>query len=255
MKKQIHFFGCSFTAGDELIDEELFPWKKDPDVDFHEYYKRRNEYLIEAEKQEEYQLKNKTLAYPAILNNDNYQTYNHAANGAGFRTNIYKILNIIYTQPVDIIFLQIPPVGRELYVHDDGFVNSLSLAFEPHLPKLKDYVKAKNISHKLLQSSLDDLMDLIMISNLAKQKNIKLVVIDLFFELVKRSQDLANFENFEFICTNYIKEIEQLDLIRIVSRIKQFQMISKGGHFTRTAHQEIADHIQAYLENNLKPQA
>lgn len=29
MMTNIHFFGCSFTAGDELTDDYFFPWKKD----------------------------------------------------------------------------------------------------------------------------------------------------------------------------------------------------------------------------------
>ena len=27
--KTIHFFGCSFTAGHELPDDDVIPWKKD----------------------------------------------------------------------------------------------------------------------------------------------------------------------------------------------------------------------------------
>lgn len=255
MKKQMHFFGCSFTAGDELSDEEIFPWKKDPGLTFKEYYERRNDYLLNDIRNDEYQLKNKIFAYPSLLNNENYQTYNHAVNGVGLRTNIYKIMELIYSQEVDIIFLQVPPVGRELYINETGFINSIALAFEPRLPEMKNYVRAKNVSHQLFQSSLEDLMDLIMISNLAKQKNIRLIVLDFFFELVKRSQDLAKFDDFKFIRTNYINEIEQINMVQLINDIKQRRQFLLGGHFNKQSHQEIADHIQAYLQNNLKPQA
>jgi hypothetical protein len=252
MKKQVHFFGCSFTAGDELIDQDIFPWIT-KEMSIQEYYNRRNEYLADPQKNEEYQIKNKLFAYPALLNSDSWQTHNHAVNGVGLRTNIYKIMELIFNQSADIIFLQVPPVGRELYVYSTGFVDSVALAFEPKKPELKNYVKSKNVSHGIYQSSLEDLMDIIMLSNLAKQKNVRLIVLDFFFELVKRSEDIAHFEDFKFIRTNYIKEIEQIDLIPLVNKIRQGKLILKGGHFSRLAHQYIADEIRPVLQEFFKP--
>jgi hypothetical protein len=58
MITNIHFFGCSFTAGDELIDDYFFPWKKDC-LTADEYYNKRSLVFKIREKSDFYNKQNK----------------------------------------------------------------------------------------------------------------------------------------------------------------------------------------------------
>ena len=68
--KHLHFFGCSYTAGDELSDEEFFPWKKDC-ATIEEYYSRRNQLMSDVSFMENYLRSNKNKAYPALDGQNN----------------------------------------------------------------------------------------------------------------------------------------------------------------------------------------
>jgi hypothetical protein len=106
------------------------------------------------------------------------------------------------------------------------------------------------MSHSNIQYSLDDLMDLLMLNNVARQKNVKLYVIDMLNQLEARLQDLNGVGGFQFVHDNLLKEINLIDL---PLHLKRQQTLA--GHITKQAHREFAELIQAMLPNILNSKA
>lgn len=251
----LHFFGCSLTAGDELSDEEFFPWKvtcNSPE----EYFNRRNKQLLDGNLSDKYEKSNRKLAYPALIENELYKTYSYAKNGASLKENIYRVLKLIYeNNDIGAIFLQIPPPGREMYIIGKDFVTTLRFAdakkvFTNEDDNIDRYIKSKAMSHFPVQYSLEDLMDLLMITNVAKQRNIKLFVINITNQLETRLNDINGIQNFQSIHDNLLKEINLIDL---PTHLKRQQTLA--GHITKSGHQEFAELIQAMLPDILNLQA
>jgi hypothetical protein len=251
----LHFFGCSLTAGDELSDDEYFPWKATCKSG-NEYFQRRNKILLNSDLSTKYEQSNRELAYPALINNDVYKTHNYSRNGASLRENIYRALKLIYgDNDVGAIFLQIPPSGREMHVKGKDFVTTLRFADAKKVvtkdeEAVSRYINAKLMSHSNIQYSLDDLMDLLMLNNVARQKNVKLYVIDMLNQLEARLQDLNGVGGFQFVHDNLLKEINLIDL---PLHLKRQQTLA--GHITKQAHREFAELIQAMLPNILNSKA
>jgi hypothetical protein len=251
----LHFFGCSLTAGDELSDDEYFPWKNTCNSP-EEYFNRRNKILLDDNLSAQYEQSNLALAYPALINNDVYKTYNYSRNGASLRENIYRALKLIYgDNDVGAIFLQIPPSGREMHVKGKDFVTTLRFADAKKVVTKNEeavsrYINAKLMSHSNVQYSLDDLMDLLMLNNVARQKNVKLYVINMLNQLEYRLQDLNGVGGFQFVHDNLLKEINLIDL---PLHLKRQQTLA--GHITKHAHREFAELIQAMLPNILNSKA
>lgn len=251
----LHFFGCSLTAGDELSDDEFFPWKATYKSGT-EYFQRRNKELLDSNLSNKYEESNRALAYPALINNDVYKTYSYAKNGASLRENIYRILKLIYeNNNIDAIFLQVPPPGREMHVFGRDFVTTLrfsdaKIILTGNEDAVSKYINAKLMSHSNKQYSLEDLMDLIMLNGLARQKNIKLCIINMTNQIETRLEDLKKSNEFQFIYDNILKEIT---LINLPNHLKGRQTLA--GHLTKSAHQEFAELIQAMLPDILNSQA
>lgn len=254
MKKHLHFFGCSFTAGDELSDETWFPWKNEC-ATIQEYYSRRNPTLSEENKNDEYQRENKKLAYPALLESDECQTFNHARNGSSLKQCIFNILKTIYSEQTDAIFLQIPPFGREMYV--DNIVSTITMRSpEVYDGVIREYLKAKAKSHTLAQIALEDLMDLVMVSNLAKQKNIPFYIVDTTIEITERLKDLAQIAECSFFNQKmFYNEVPLISIQNIIHAAWTHNKILKGGHYSKETHQDIANAIKPFVYEILKPQA
>jgi hypothetical protein len=233
----VHFFGCSLTAGDELSDDELFPWKHEC-KDAQEYYSRR---LLPSN----YELRNKQFAYPALIKSSSINTVNHAHNGAGVRENILNLIEVISTNSkIDCLYFQIPPVGRELVIINDRGT-TIQLAWQAS--GYEEYLKAKQKSHTLMQYSLEDFMDLITLHGYLKSQGIKHKFIELedwVNEL--RIRDL-NATRFSFLVDEYFK-LPRLILSEVLSKYPR--MI--GGHYNKQAHSEIAKVInEDLIANNI----
>jgi len=253
--KHLHFFGCSFTAGDELSDDVWFPWKHEC-ISHDEYYTRRNVYLGVDNNNEKYQKDNKEKAYPAKTQNNEYQTYNHSNNGESLRTCIFRAFQLMFSKnTVDIIFIQIPPIGREFYVNKNGDTSSIQLAtVESSLEPIKSYLMAKLNSHYLQQSSVEDCMDMMMLSNVAKQKNIPLYFIECKEEIYTRMIDMLHLD-FRFIKLNLRKEINLISFSSIYDNALKENRVLTGKHLDNQAHQEMADKIKNMLPNILNIKA
>ena len=248
--KHLHFFGCSFTVGDELSDDVWFPWKHEC-TSSEEYYSRRNLHLGILNIQ--YQEDNKKKAYPARLQSDEYKTYNYSNNGESLRTCIFRALGLIFcNESIDAIFIQIPPPGRELYIHDGGNVSSIQMSKLRHsLEPITTYLKAKLNSHTTEQAVAEECMDMIMLANLAKQKNIPLYFLDIGKDIIVRMQDLT-YHELNFLKTNLRKEINLISFLDILKKAEQEGRILTGGHLDVKAHQEMADQLKNLLPNILK---
>ena len=251
----LHFFGCSLTAGDELSDDEFFPWKATCSGS-NEYFTRRNKILLEDNIWDNYEKSNRLLAYPALVNNELYKTYNYAKNGASLRENIFRVLKLIYENTeIGAIFLQIPPPGREMHILGKDFVTTLRFADAKKAVTKEEeavsrYINAKLMSHYVVQYSLEDLMDILMINDVARQKNIKLYFINMTNQIEARLNDLGNSFEFQFIKNSLLKEINLIDLPQ---HLKGQQTLA--GHINKAGHQEFAQVIQAMLPNILNLQA
>ena len=251
----LHFFGCSLTAGDELSDDIFFPWKATCKSGT-EYFQRRNKELLVGNLSDKYEESNRALAYPALINNELYKTHSYAKNGASLRENIYRILKLIYeNNNIGAIFLQLPPPGREMHVIGKDFVTTLRFAeaktvFTGKEDAISKYITAKLMSHYNMQYSLEDLMDLMMLNGLARQRNIKLCIINITNQIETRLEDLKKSNEFQFIYDNILKEIT---LINLPDHLKGRQTLA--GHLTKSAHQEFAELIQAMLPDILNSQA
>jgi hypothetical protein len=251
----LYFFGCSLTAGDELSDDIFFPWQETCKSG-EEYYQRRNKFLLDDDLSTRYEESNLALAYPALINNDVYKTYSYAKNGASLRENIYRILKLIYeNNDIGAIFLQLPPPGREMHIVGIDFVTTLrfsdaKITITDKEDAVGQYINAKLMSHSNRQYSLEDLMDLLMLNSLARQKNIKLCIINITNQLPLRLEDIQGSSEFQFINDNLLKEI---NLINLPQHLRVEQTL--GGHLNKFAHRGFAEIIKAMLPNILNLQA
>lgn len=222
----VHFFGCSFTAGDELADDQLFHWK-------HEC-KDATEYFARRDPPRGYQERNKRLAYPALLQSAEIKTFNHAKNGAGIRENIISLMELVSKNTkIDCVYFQISPSGRELVVDEKDYITSLHLAWDH--PGFERYLDAKRVSHKLWQYSLEDFADLILLHGYLKNKGIKHKFLELENWINEfRVNDLKN-TKFRFMINEYYK----LPILNISAQLKSFPKLL-GNHFSKEAHGEIS---------------
>ena len=175
-----YFYGCSMTAGDELVDNTgyyRFKFGETPD-----YFIVRNRILDTALKLEEYFNANKELAYPAILRKKyNLDAVNVAENGMSLRHIVTKITALVANSKETIghIFLQVPIMGREHFVTSQ-FETSIQLTNElVGNNELENYRRAKLISHSDVQDSVADITDLVLLDGFLKSKNIVFTIINI----------------------------------------------------------------------------
>jgi len=255
--KHLHFYGCSFTAGDELSDDEFFPWKSEC-KDREEYYYRRSPELAMPNFFENYTEKNKTMAYPAKMNSDEITTYNHARNGSSTRECIFHMMDKLYDadlpQP-DAVFLQLPPFPREFYI--DGQYRSdyppantclarTSIIFGHHHDDLKTYAKTKLLTHFPYQSAVEDIMDLIMINSFFKLRNIDFYLINFGYELRSRLTIMPI--RYRFLIDELFKTVPMIDLVLLHDEAERLL----GGHYSESTHEKIAQSIKDFLDKKEK---
>lgn len=244
--KTIWFYGCSLTAGDELADEEFFPWKSQC-KDSNEYHKRRSEIFAKDPKLcIAYQIRNKELSYPQKLqDSSDFRIFNRAENGSSLKTMIVKSLeDIILKKPVDFIVFQIPIHQREFYMRDTGF-SSIQMS-NPNLPKiLDDYRKIKLKSHTKYQQSFEDLFDLVLYDSYLKNKKIPYMFLIMNeTEYQYRVSDLKD--------TPYHYLISEFD--KITDRFLVFNEPDcyereLAGHLNNNAHAQLSNLLKIRIEN------
>jgi len=242
MKKSLYFFGCSFTAGDELSDEIFFPWKSEC-TNPHEYYIKRNEVFDNKNGMLmllEYKQQNYNLAYPAQIEKlTGYTVFNHADNGASLREMIFKIIyQVSSNDKPDYVFLQIPPTARE-YVVDDVCPISIqmsTLGYVPQAPRLENYIKAKVAEHAIYSWTVDDFMDLLMLDGFLTKHNIPHKFLDIT-SLEFRQREITGLKRYGFLND----EINKLDVLNLTSLCESNRLL--GGHFDLDSHKHYAKYI------------
>lgn len=246
MTAHLHFFGCSFTAGDELADAKWFPWKFEEQHTAESYYKRRATCDIDWEK---YSEDNKKLAYPALMNRDGIVTYNHARNGESLRTCVLKIVDLLGSgAPVDAIYFQIPVIARELYL-SDGNAISLQLSASQYYPhKWNRYAAEKLVSHEEAQWPLEDFLDLQLISSYVKERNIPLTFLVFGDELDHRIHATALLKNHRFVI-DQVKKLNVQDVNHILLRRSQPLI---GNHYSQESHEDLALYLREHYHKKLK---
>jgi hypothetical protein len=242
--KHVHFFGCSFTAGDELANDEFFPWAKEC-TSAEEYYNARNPILSDKQIYQQYTDACKLLAYPNLLSSDEITTYNHARLGASVKECVFLLMQAFNSnQPIDQVFFQIPPYPREM-VMGDSDVNSIQLATvgrADNNDRYSGYVKQKLVSHQFYHWATEDLMDIIAISHYVRSRNIPFHLINFTNELTSRTNFLPNFA--KFLKKEIMQSIDIVDLSQILNPANKLA----GYHFNLIEHKRIKEHLLPIIQ-------
>ena len=233
------FYGCSFTAGDELVDDIFFPWKKEC-TDVGEYYIKRSEEFNTAGVLDEYKKQNYMLAYPAQIEKlTGHTTFNHADNGAGLREMVYKIIHQVSTgDKPDHVFLQLPPTGRE-YVIDNIFPMTIQMStinFVQQYARMEKYIREKVAVSTMYSWTVDDFMDLLMLDGFLDKRNIQYTLLDVG-ALDLRRKELIGLSRYEFLN----KEIDKLKPVYLINQCEYKHLF--GGHFDADTHKRFAEYI------------
>jgi hypothetical protein len=248
--KHIHFFGCSFTAGDELADEKYFPWKFVENHSSDSYNKKRSE-LLAVDAWDAYYNENKLGAYPALISqaDSTIKTYNYSSNGKSHRRNILDILRLVEesSHEIDVIYFQISPTNRDIII-GDSYIHDI---LEAHPCKeTQEYVLAKIKLSRLEDQSIQDCMDMHMLQGYLKTKNIPFYFLNLGDELFVRETDIKNailhnhegIINFDFLSIKNFTNVVNLSYLNL----KYDRLL--GGHMNTEQHQAVATDITTHIK-------
>lgn len=244
-KKQIHFFGCSHTAGHELVDPYMFPWLTECKSS-EDYYKKFSElYMIETFDFDIYKLECKKLAYPALLSNmdHSYECVNHAEFGSSIKGEIYKAINLIEKNKtkIDLIVFQIPYFTRELILtNEDKLENYLlaEMAGNKKHDSFARYAESKLVSHSFNHWGFHGHLELLIFEGYLESKKIP----NIFLQLGDPNDvDLEN-----------IGLERTVDVCRLLGLVEY--NCSIGGHYDYDTHVNIANHIKNLVDAKLSPE-
>ena len=249
--KVLYFYGCSFTAGDELSDYEH------PELANHEtqdtYWPARQKFLNENHQRGyEYVEKNKQKAYPAKVATRGFETKNFAQNGASLEEMIYTIimeLSQIPAEKPDAVFLQIPPMYREAVFFDRQPCIS-TIRYTNLLPnvmndlKYHDYMTSKITAFTDAHFAISDLLKLYTLKYFLAAKNIPFYLIEMIDELQLRYSFIES--NLYNHITDDLKTIPILNIAPIIGSTEN--AVCLAGHFTEKIHAIMADRIVEILD-------
>jgi hypothetical protein len=246
-QRQIHFFGCSFTAGDELSDATWFPWKFTEPHTAESYYAKR---LTIGYDWKKYQEENRSRAYPALIENSNQgiKTYNHSQNGKSLRHNILDLILLVTSGcEIDMIYFQLPPPGRDMIISKDYIINTM----ESNLSDLtKSYILSKLSLSAPENQTIQDSLDLCMLSGFLKSKGIPCYILNLGTELGYRLSDIKSAPQYIFDF-KFLSIEKWFDIIDLETTVRTLEPSLIGGHLSQSQHQLVADYITDHLKENL----
>lgn len=249
--KKFYFYGCSFTAGDELSDHE-YPELQNHS-DYTSYHKAKSNFLKSSiDLKVEYLNKNLSRAYPAKVAAQGFDCKNFSQNGASLDEMIHKIIltvaNNFYDLP-DMIFLQIPPVAREaIFLNDFPYADSIRLteAKFGFGGKYNEYLLKKAELFGDEHFAISDIINLYTLKYLLNQKNIK-------FCLLEMTQDLK--VRYDLVESNaaiqpIIKEIKEIPIVDVKPLAMSIPYAHAfAGHYNEVVHDEIARIILEIIKN------
>jgi len=242
-KKQIHFFGCSYTAGHELPDSYTFPWLNEC-KSAEDYYKRFTELYSTDFDMDEYKIECKKLAYPAILSSlDNrYNCINHAEFGSSVKCEMHKAINLIEKNNtnIDLLVFQIPYFTRELILtNEDKLENHLRgelITQNSHDYSLTRYAESKLVTHSPRHWGFHTQLELLLFDGYLKSKNIPSIFLNM------------DYFNEEYESTLLEVSVEAL---RLLDHIEAQRTI--GFHFNCDTHVNIVNYIKNLVDAKLFP--
>ena len=231
--KTLHFFGCSFTAGHELPDDDILPWKKDCKT-VEDYYSRTQnphpKYHFPGGL-DSYISLCKSMAYPSTIEkiNPEWRCVNHAEFGSSIKQEIFKAISIIEnsTDRIDFLIFQVPHYTREYVLTSNGKLKSFTINFPiTNSPKFNEYLEKSVMFHSANHWCLHGLLDLLMFQGYLRSKNIKFLFLDLEGSNSYSEEQLGDVWKLEY---------------PVIFNL-QFDILGKllGGHLDLATHQNFA---------------
>lgn len=184
--KTIHFFGCSFTAGHELPDDDLLPWKKDCKT-VKDYYSNLQSTDLKYQYpggSESYISLCKSMAYPSIIekNNSEWRCVNHADFGSSIKQEIFKAVTLIENgiDTIDFLVFQVPHFTREFVLTNQEKLESFSINFPlANSADFNAYLEKSVMFHSANHWCFHGLLDLLMFQGYLRSKDIKFLFLEL----------------------------------------------------------------------------
>lgn len=255
MKKNIHFFGCSFTVGQELPDQDIFPWIHDCKNQSEYYSKFGFQDIILLD---DYIQECKKLSYPSIIHNfDNtYNCINHAEIGSSLKNEIYKTMQLIESKQTDVDFVvfQIPGYEREMIMtNDNNKLNNyvlhnliptpdntdISFFLKDTINKdeLAEYAKYKLLSHSPMHWQFHGQIELMLFQGYLESKNIHSIFVQLDFINNRFDENLRSYFN------------NTAEIFKVSDYFTGKKL--PGNHFDRESHAEFAKYIKMLIDDKL----
>jgi len=245
----VHFFGCSFTAGDELSDEKWFPWKFTEKHDVQSFYKKRRTMICDWDL---YQFENKQLAYPNLITklDSNIKTTCYSLNGKSLRRNIFDIIKLVEEgkEKVDCIYLQIIPLDREMIFNECGLYD---IQLRNPVELSKSYIIEKLKITSTENQTLQDAMDMYMIDAYLKVKGIPFHFLNISEHLTFRKEEIysaTNDKKDNFIFLSLDKFTNILDLEYLLKHEDRLL----GSHLSKEQHQLVAGQVLNHIKGQFK---
>lgn len=259
--KKIYYYGCSYTAGDELADDRFFPELKTCET-AAEYYGKRYKLIDQPDFGiREYQLENRNLAYPNLiykLSDKFYQGLNFAKNGRSWEENITDVIELMISQKqVDGIILQLGPIDREMLVLDRDIItlriNAMSDRASFEAAMINNRVESEDLLKYMVYKSLVDfnqhttilryLQQAILVRNFveSKGKYFLILIPDWVVSVIDASDlklDIAK------------KLLTELKKSAYIPHPDEGIGYTVGGHWDKNSHTIIAEHIYEKLNNH-----
>ena len=245
--KTIHFFGCSFTAGHELPDDDVLPWKKDCKT-LEEYYtKLKSNNSFSNCSGGENNLKNylslcKSMAYPSEIEKTNpeWRCINHADLGSSIKEEIFKAVTLIENniESLDFLVFQVPHYTREFILTNGEKLESYSINFPiSNNSEFNEYLEKSVVFHSANHWCFHGLLDLMMFQGYLRSKDIKF----LFLEL----------EGSNFYSEEQLGDIWKLKYPDIYSVRHKILGRLLGNHFDLATHKNFARAIANKIKETI----
>lgn len=244
--KNIWFYGCSLTAGDELFDGEIFPWKNQCDNTTEYHIQRSKIFAADRKFEIDYRAKNKELSYPKQMEEiSEFKSFNQSENGASLKSMIARsVEDVLLKKPIDFVVFQIPINHRELLLEHNSF-ESIQMSGDNLPSYLDNYRKAKIRSHPTYQQSYEDFLDLLLYDSFLKKRNIPNI-----FLIINESEYSHRVRDLQETQYQYmIAEFEKLPNKFLVYQQDFTLQRELAGHLDKQAHRKLAELLKTYLEN------
>jgi hypothetical protein len=245
----IHFFGCSFTAGDELTDEKYFPWKFTEEHTVRSFFKKRLTVNIDYDL---YQFENKQLAYPKLIMDldSNIKTTCYSLNGKSMRHNIFDIIRLVEegNTQIDCIYLQISPTDRELIFNE---CRQCDIQLHNPVDLSEAYITEKLKIAMTENQTLHDAMDMYMLDGYLKSKGIPFYFLNISEHLAFRKKGIYNSrneatDNFNFLSLDKFTNVLDIQpMLRCEDRLL-------GSHLSKEQHQLVAEQVLNHIKGQFE---